>query len=1111
MAEVNKHLLRSLELRLLRCSISPDCTPPSSDSHSPTDLRTVTLIQGALEAIESGHYARVLSSDASRLIFKLDSSEALLRNSTHCADRFYSELVVECVNSFLVCDDIQETSFRAFFLMTVAVAALLAFTQCNMTGSVTRSLLPLERLPSMPLMTLLALPEEGSASDWVEWEVWARNELMSCGSHLLGKLSNLQDLEKVPVAKYLLLIMLMRIKDLLLEGSVSSMDGLRSISWWLARLLLLQQKMLDEHSSSLFDLLQVFTRESLHHFGTLEQLTSYWGVELQEEEALTILSMLHLEVGIMEHTYGRVNSSRFPHTKMQYPDVDFLSVIDPAQSASVYASRFRFAAIDSSTLTVFNFATGRKRYGLPMVGSMELINHAMIKEFSDRHALRDGWPAAGCLTSSVRRPSLPLPSIANFTDWAHSRLHFESAEVALGLHLSVSGAVGFRTVHQVEPKAQLLLLCGKSITNENGSCPPASFVAKSDDSTVGEDVFLQHCREIREASDVLMTPKFLDDSRNCESSKQKDGGAARLTAAQQAVVLAQCVSIEKSTPHDEMQRWEMSPYIEAIDSQRSSYFIIRFLCDMLRIRWETTRTRTKERALMMMDKLLSVGSPGEYGDLLVSCGLIGEAVKVYEDLDLWDNVIHCYCLLEKRAVAVKLIKTRLSERPSDPGLWCSLGDITNDDACYHKALEVSGNKSARAKRSLARNAYNRGEYEMSKNLWECAMALNSLYPDGWFALGAAALKARDVDKALDGFTRAVQLDPENGEAWNNIACLYVPSFSSKIFLFICKDTSLLTLVLHSSENLVVFHEASSTALWYDEAFYRGYNTLGKPCRHMVKKKSKEASIAFKEALKFKRNSWQLWENYSHVAADIGNFSLAMEALQKVLNLTDSKRVDAELIERMMQEVEKRALSSHPESALATNNYDCSDQIHVNSNIDWVGKSTSLDVDLSRTRQTENLMEWLGKILQQIVQSGGGAETWGLFARWHKLKGDLIMCSEALLKQVRSYQSDAASCKGKGLSNSELSLLPVLILSLVLCPCVQINRRQRRVVKILLKRWKPTLVYIQEAKLETVWSELFCSIVGGRWAHWVLLDAIGASGSIQVMWDSSILSKVDLIK
>lgn len=53
------------------------------------------------------------------------------------------------------------------------------------------------------------------------------------------------------------------------------------------------------------------------------------------------------------------------------------------------------------------------------------------------------------------------------------------------------------------------------------------------------------------------------------------------------------------------------------------------------------------------------------------------------------------------------------------------------------------------------------------------------------------LQARDIEKALDSFTRAAQLDPENGEVWNNIACLYVLppcyrsfSFSTQnIFLF----------------------------------------------------------------------------------------------------------------------------------------------------------------------------------------------------------------------------------------------------------------------------------------------------------------------------------------
>lgn len=32
----------------------------------------------------------------------------------------------------------------------------------------------------------------------------------------------------------------------------------------------------------------------------------------------------------------------------------------------------------------------------------------------------------------------------------------------------------------------------------------------------------------------------------------------------------------------------------------------------------------------------------EYGELCVCCGLIGEAVKIFEDLELWDNLIFCY-------------------------------------------------------------------------------------------------------------------------------------------------------------------------------------------------------------------------------------------------------------------------------------------------------------------------------------------------------------------------------------------------------------------------------------------------------------------------------------
>ncbi|KAL9665683.1 hypothetical protein QQ045_021104 [Rhodiola kirilowii] len=426
-------------------------------------------------------------------------------------------------------------------------------------------------------------------------------------------------------------------------------------------------------------------------------------------------------------------------------------------------------------------------------------------------------------------------------------------------------------------------------------------------------------------------------------------GVLGVRTVHQAVVLAQCLLIETSTRNDEMQRWDMAPYIEAIDSQQHSPFIIRCLCDILRIRWESTRSRTKERALLMMEELVQsvcefssevaerirtcfgASFPTiptlrkEYGELLVRCGLIGEALKVFENLELWDNLIYCYCLLEKKSVAVELINARLSVTPHDPRLWCSLGDVTNDDYCFDKALEVCNNKSARAKRSLARSAYERGDYEESKVLWESAMAMNSLYPGGWFSLGSAVLKARDIEKALDEFTRAVQLDPENGEAWNNIACL-----------------------------------------------------------HMIRKKNKESCVAFKEALKFKRNSWQLWENYAQVSADVGNFTQALEAVQMVLELTNNKRTDATLLESVMVELEKA--TSNRQSTNFEN------VAHLCQPSDSIDESARTEHLILTSREIEYLLELIGNILQRVQFVIGLAQMCGKTEKFKKyVHASLDLC------------------------------------------------------------------------------------------------------------------------
>ncbi|KAH9707103.1 TPR REGION domain-containing protein [Citrus sinensis] len=532
MAEKQLEILRGYELRLLRCTLAP---PPSDHRIQSQPLNEESQcsllplhehINSLIDSIESGHYLQALSSDAAKLVLHtLDFVD--INDSAECADRVYSELL-QLVEAFIVNDSENDVdkACRVILLMPLVDNS----PKCRF---------PLE------VSTL-----EGN--ELIEWENWARYQLMSVGSDLLGKFSYLQ---YIVFAK----ILIMKTKDLLSDATVLPVNGIRTISWWLTRLLLMHQRILDERSSSLYDLLKVFMAETLQHFGTLENVSTYWGNQLHDIDPSEIVSTFHLEAGLLEHIYRRVDSCR---------------------------------------------------------------------------------------------------------------KHFESAEVAAGLQLSVTGVLGFRTVHQVEPKAQMVLVANTSSSNTSDVCPSINQVIHTHDSTIGD------------ASDVFVTPKLLGNSHESESG-------------------VQCIHAG----------WDMAPYIEAIDSQQSSCFILKVFCDLLCIRWESTRSRTKGCALEMMDKLvegISNSSPGVTQSIPFCCVIYVPTIPALRNL------------LGKKAAAVELIKARLSEKPNDPRLWCSLGDVTNNDACYEKALEVSNDKS------LARSAYNRGEYETSKILWEAAMALNSL-------------------------------------------------------------------------------------------------------------------------------------------------------------------------------------------------------------------------------------------------------------------------------------------------------------------------------------------------------------------------------------------------
>ena len=76
------------------------------------------------------------------------------------------------------------------------------------------------------------------------------------------------------------------------------------------------------------------------------------------------------------------------------------------------------------------------------------------------------------------------------------------------------------------------------------------------------------------------------------------------------------------------------------------------------------------------------------------------------------------------------------------------------EAGYATAPEAA--RCGAATRSLARRAGERGDWALAAECWEAALRINPLHPEGWFALGYAALKLNADERALQAFSRVTQ-------------------------------------------------------------------------------------------------------------------------------------------------------------------------------------------------------------------------------------------------------------------------------------------------------------------------------------------------------------------
>jgi tetratricopeptide (TPR) repeat protein len=272
----------------------------------------------------------------------------------------------------------------------------------------------------------------------------------------------------------------------------------------------------------------------------------------------------------------------------------------------------------------------------------------------------------------------------------------------------------------------------------------------------------------------------------------------------------------------------------------------------------------------------------------VHMGGLKTALEIYSRLEMQAEVALCLAGTDQEGEAIRTIRKLLfsvvdttseqqsytnpeiSPLPSDAArLYCILGDLENDPAHYQRAWTASSNRYARAQRSLGRYYVKNKEYAQAVEAYSQSLHINRLNASTWFALGCVHLEVSDWPSAVNSFTRAVQLQDDDAEAWSNlaVALLRLPEPDATNTDGLSADHAAGTVTVIPTTDSHLWKSTDELTL-SESPTQEDDLTISQPKQYDPYKNTRDALTALRRAAQIKRDNARIWDNYLTVAASI---------------------------------------------------------------------------------------------------------------------------------------------------------------------------------------------------------------------------------------------------
>jgi len=213
-------------------------------------------------------------------------------------------------------------------------------------------------------------------------------------------------------------------------------------------------------------------------------------------------------------------------------------------------------------------------------------------------------------------------------------------------------------------------------------------------------------------------------------------------------------------------------------------------------------------------------------------GIVTTAAEIFESLGMFPEAVECYQRASKLSKAETIVRSALKTSQT-PRMWLALGDITKDPSCYEKAIELSKGRFSSAFVALGKHCSENGDLRSASEYIGKSLTIKPLNPGLWFFYGTINMKLEEWDISLKAFSEVVQQEPEEGEAWANIAAI-----------------------------------------------------------HMKKRQPEKAYPALVEALKQNRSNWRMWWSKLFVCLDLRKYDEAILSCNQLMDLRVRMNMEA---------------------------------------------------------------------------------------------------------------------------------------------------------------------------------------------------------------------------